>query len=74
MTMMQVVAAGIAAFVGIVGAAFAYTFLLGWLVMLCWNYLAPIFSVPLLGWWQACVLMFMCSILFKSTASFKKSE
>lgn len=49
-------------------------FLTSWLTMLCWNYLAPTFGLPLLGWWQSFVLTFLCSLLFKSTSSSSSSS
>ncbi|WP_407404473.1 hypothetical protein [Sodaliphilus sp.] len=39
--------------------------LLGWLVMLLWNWLMPsLFGLSELGYWQACGLLVLCKILF----------
>jgi hypothetical protein len=52
---------------GVLAVAAMYALFLGWLVMLCWNYLAPVLSLPVLGWWQSCVLTFLCGLLFKNS-------
>jgi membrane protease YdiL (CAAX protease family) len=40
---------------------------LGWAVMLLWNYLVPaLFHGPQLGYWQAFALLLLCRILFGS--------
>ena len=40
---------------------------LGWAVMLLWNYLVPsLFHGPALGYWQAFALLVLCRILFGS--------
>ncbi len=48
--------------------------LLGWVVMLLWNWLMPdIFGLPSVSYWQAWGLLVLCWILFKSR-SFKDSD
>ena len=50
------------------------SFLEGWILMLLWNWLAPIFwsSAPELGYWQAMGIMLLLSIIgsfFRSSSS-----
>src|SRR5262245_39446683 len=42
----------------------AFIFVGGEVVKLLWNWLAPIFGLPLLGFWQALGLLALCRILF----------
>jgi hypothetical protein len=42
-------------------------FLLGWIVMLLWNWLMPtIFGLPAIGFWKAWGLVILAHILFKA--------
>src|SRR4030042_6428805 len=42
-------------------------FLLGWVVMLLWNWLMPaIFGLPTIGFWKAWGLVILAHILFKA--------
>jgi hypothetical protein len=42
-------------------------FLLGWVVMLLWNWLMPsIFGLPFIGFWKAWGLVILAHILFKA--------
>jgi hypothetical protein len=42
-------------------------FLLGWIVMLLWNWLMPsIFGLPTIGFWKAWGLVILAHILFKA--------
>lgn len=36
-----------------------------WVAMLCWNYLAPVFGMPILGFWQMLVLRVLIDLLFR---------
>jgi len=48
--------------------------ILGWTLMLLWNWLMPtIFGLPLITFWQAVGLNLLSTILFKST-SFKSNK
>jgi hypothetical protein len=70
----------ILATIGIIIGAIAWCFgmmcLQSWLVMLLWNWVAvDLFSAPVLDFWMAFGLRWLCSLLFKSKASVnKKSE
>ena len=47
--------------------------LLGYPVMLLWNWLMPeLFNLPAVTFWQAIGLNFLCTILFKPTINIKK--
>ena len=47
--------------------------LLGLPLMLLWNWLMPtIFNLPTIGFWQACGINLLASILFKPTINIKK--
>jgi hypothetical protein len=49
--------------------------LLGWVVMLLWNWLMPeIFGLKRLNYWQAWGLFALCSILFKGMGSSDSSR
>jgi membrane protein required for beta-lactamase induction len=55
----------IAAFIGMIAIAIV---LLGYPLMLLWNWLMPIiFGLPEITFWQAIGLNFLSTILFKST-------
>jgi uncharacterized membrane protein len=66
--------------IGIVIGALAWCFgvmcLQAWLVMLLWNWIAVgLFGAPVLSFWVAFGLRWLCSLLFKSkTTVNKKSE
>lgn len=74
------VGVAILATVGIVIGAIALTFgvmcLQAWLVMLLWNWIAVgLFGAPILSFWVAFGLRWLCSLLFKSKLTVnKKSE
>lgn len=74
------VGVAILATVGIVIGAIALTFgvmcLQAWLVMLLWNWIAVgLFGAPVLSFWVAFGLRWLCSLLFKSKLTVnKKSE
>ena len=74
------VGVAILAIIGIVIGAIAWTFgimcLQSWLVMLLWNWVAvDLFGAPILGFWVAFGLRWLCSLLFKSNVTTnKKSE
>lgn len=66
--------------IGIVVGAIACTFgimcLQAWLVMLLWNWVAvELFGAPILGFWMAFGMRWLCALLFKSKTTInKKSE
>ena len=70
----------ILAIIGIVIGAIAWIFgimcLQTWLVMLLWNWIAvDLFGAPVLSFWVAFGLRWLCSLLFKSKVTVnKKSE
>lgn len=74
------VGVAILATVGIVIGAIALTFgmmcLQAWFVMLLWNWIAVgLFGAPVLSFWVAFGLRWLCSLLFKSKLTVnKKSE
>ena len=74
------VGVAILAIIGIVIGAIAWIFgimcLQTWLVMLLWNWVAvDLFGAPVLSFWVAFGLRWLCSLLFKSKATVnKKSE
>ena len=74
------VCVAIFASVGIIIGAIAWCFgvmcLRAWLVMLLWNWIAvDLFSAPILDFWMAFGLTWLCSLLFKSKSTEnKKSE
>ena len=56
---------------GIGGLAFAalLALIMGWVLMLLWNWLMPdIFGLPLIGYWQAWGLILLSHLLFKGGA------
>jgi hypothetical protein len=60
-------------FAAIVGLLAIYAVLLGYPVMLLWNWLMPtIFNLPEITFWQAIGLHFLSSTLIKSTTTIKK--
>lgn len=74
------VGVAILAIIGIIIRAIAWGFgvmcLQAWLVMLLWNWIAvDLFGAPILGFWMAFGLRWLCSLLFKSKVTVnKKSE
>ena len=74
------VGVAILAIIGIVIGAIAWCFgvmcLQAWLVMLLWNWVAVnLFGAPVLSFWMAFGLRWLCSLLFKSKVTVsKKSE
>jgi hypothetical protein len=60
----------------VLGLAFGVMCLQAWLVMLLWNWIAvDLFGAPVLGFWMAFGLHWLCSLLFKSKVTVnKKSE
>ena len=66
---MNKVVLGILAAIGIIGVVVV---LLGWPLMMLWNWLMPtIFSLTEITFWQAVGLNFLSSILFKTTYTSK---
>ena len=52
--------------IGFAAAGLAFLALLGWLVMLLWNWLMPeVFGLPPLSYWQAWGILVLSWILFK---------
>ena len=73
------VGVAILATVGIIIAALAWDFgimcLKAWIVMLLWNWVAvSLFSAPVLGFWLAFGLSWLCSLLFKNTVTVNKKS
>ena len=73
------VGVAIIAIIGIVIGALALSFgvmcFQAWLVMLLWNWVAvELFGLPVIGFWMAFGLRWLCSLLFKSKTTVKKSE
>lgn len=53
--------------IGGVALGVLIAFLLGWVVMLLWNWLMPpIFGLPTIGFWKAWGLVILAHILFKA--------
>lgn len=62
-------------FAAIVGLLAIFAVLLGYPVMLLWNWLMPyIFGLPQISFWQAIGLHFLSSALIKSTTTIKKEK
>lgn len=73
------VGVAILAIIGIIIGAIAWCFglmcLQSWLVMLLWNWVAvDLFGAPVLGFWTAFGLRWLCSLLFKSKANVNKKS
>lgn len=66
----------VCAIVGGLAGCFGIMCLQSWLVMLLWNWVAvDLFNAPILSFWTAFGLHWLCSLLFKSkTTVNKKSE
>ena len=63
---------GIAVFIGILAIAMV---LLGYPVMLLWNWLMPeIFGLSEITFWQAIGINILCTVLFRPTINIKKHE
>lgn len=61
--------------IGALALSFGVTCLQAWLVMLLWNWVAVnLFGAPILGFWMAFGLCWLCSLLFKSKAIIKKKS
>lgn len=61
--------------VGHLVGLFSIMCLRAWLTMLLWNWVAvSLFNAPVLTFWTAFGLRWLCSLLFKSKTSVKKSE
>ena len=65
--------------IGIVIGALALSFgmmcLQAWLVMLLWNWIAVgLFGAPVLSFWLAFGLRWLCGLLFRSKTTVNKSE
>jgi hypothetical protein len=65
--------------IGIIVGALAYTFgmmcLQAWLVMLLWNWIAvQLFGAPILTFWVAFGLRWLCVLLFKSHVTVNKEK
>jgi hypothetical protein len=58
----------------VIGGIALVTLLLGWPLMLLWNWLMPtIFGLPIITFWQAVGLNVLSTIIFKSQ-SFKSNK
>ena len=58
----------------IIGLLVLAVMLFGYPTMLLWNWLMPtIFNLPIIGFWQACGINLLASILFKPTINIKKN-
>lgn len=73
------VGVAILAIIGIIVGAIAWGFgvmcLQAWLVMLLWNWIAvDLFGAPVLGFWMAFGLCWLCSLLFKSKVIVNKKS
>lgn len=68
--------ATISIIIGAIAWLFGIMCLRGWFVMLLWNWIAvDLFGAPVLGFWMAFGLHWLCSLVFKSKVTInKKSE
>ena len=58
----------------VVGLLFLYALILAFPTMVLWNWLMPtIFNLPTIGFWQACGINLLASILFKPTINIKQN-
>ena len=58
----------------IIGLLVLAVILFGYPTLLLWNWLMPtIFNLPYIGFWQACGLNLLASILFKPTINIKQN-
>jgi hypothetical protein len=65
--------------IGIIIGALAYTFgmmcVQAWLVMLLWNWVAvQLFGAPVLTFWVAFGLRWLCALLFQTRVNVKKEK
>ena len=61
----------VAAFIGLIAI---FIVLLGYPVMLLWNWLMPeLFSLPVITFWQAIGLNLLCTILFRPSINVKNN-
>ena len=59
----------------VIGGLVLTTLLLGWPLMLLWNWLMPtLFGLPFITFWQAVGLNLLSTVLFKSSSSFKSNK
>ena len=57
----------------LIGLLILTVILFGYPTMLLWNWLmSTIFNLPYIGFWQACGINLLASILFKPTINIKK--
>ncbi len=62
-------------FAAIIGLIAIVIVLLGYPLMLLWNWLMPeIFGLPEITFWQAIGLNILCTIMFRPSVNIKKSE
>lgn len=60
---------------GVLAIAFGLLCLRAWLVMLLWNWVAvSLFGAPILNFWIAFGLCWLCELLFKSTMTTNKKS
>jgi hypothetical protein len=60
-------------FLMVLGIIILAVLLFGAPLMLLWNWLMPeIFDLPYIGFWQACGLQLLATLLFKPTITTKK--
>jgi len=60
----------VVAFIGLIAI---FIVLLGYPVMLLWNWLMPeLFNLPIITFWQAIGLNLLCTILFRPSINIKK--
>lgn len=58
----------VVAIVGILGLSFGLSLLMAYPLMIAWNYVVPyLFSLKTISFWQSFALMFVCSLLIKSS-------
>jgi hypothetical protein len=71
----EAIALTVGVIVGHLAGLFSIMCLRAWLTMLLWNWVAvSLFNAPVLTFWTAFGLRWLCSLLFKSKTSVKKSE
>ena len=69
-TFIERLAIGILGALAVAGIMLVVAALYAFPVMWIWNYLMPeLFALPVIGFWQAFWGTFLCSLLFKSSAS-----
>lgn len=40
-----------------------------WIIMLCWNYLAPTFEMPMITYWQAWAVLILSRLVLSTSAT-----